>query len=112
MDVLFLQVDTTDRFFGTSPDTVYGVLVGAMALAVIALWVAFTMQTRSYTEKLVELNVSCVETLKDLSSNLERLRDAGVNMTDDLRAEINRTREHIAEKIENLNLRYEKSKHE
>lgn len=112
--MIFLQIDTTERFFTTTPDTVYGLLVGALVLAVVGLWTAFALQTKSYTSKLVELNVSCVETLKDLSANLERLRDAGVNMTEDLRGEIDRTREHIASKIDTFaqNMRYEKGKNE
>lgn len=107
--MILLQVDsTTERFFETSPDTVFGLLVGALVLAVVALWVTYTLSTRTYTAKLVELNLTVVGTLKDLSHNLERLRDAGVNMTEDLRTDITNTRDHIASKLVDIenHLRY------
>jgi hypothetical protein len=40
--------------------------------------------------------------LNDLSDNLESLRDAGVMMTDRLKAEIDRTREHISTRVDYL----------
>lgn len=100
------------RFFDTTPDSVYGLLVGGMAMVIVVLWGAYYFQTRAYMNKLVELNVSCVETLKDLSANLVALRDAGVNMTDDLKEKIDRTREHLATLISNFaeNARHEKEK--
>lgn len=100
--MILLQIETAERFFSISPDTVFGLLAGGEALIIVALWTAYYLQTRSYTAKLVELNVSCVETLKELSHNLVGLRDAGVNMTEDLKERIDRTREHIAMKIDNF----------
>jgi dihydroorotate dehydrogenase len=124
--MFFLQVDTTkvidevSRYYDAGGGNILGLLLGSLAVAVsvmasaiVALWwrsnkreAALTdlMATKSseYMAKLVELNVSCVSTLNDLSDNLEALRDAGVNMTDKLRSEIDRTREHIASKVDNL----------
>lgn len=113
MVILQIPPEVAERLFDTNPTTVFGILVFVLTAAVVALWLQsnrrYTKQVESISEqyerqiiKLVELNVSCVETLKDLSGNLERLRDAGVNMTEDLRREINQTREHISEKLDNL----------
>lgn len=59
-------------------------------------------QAAHNTAQLVELNVDCVGTLKDLSDNLEALRDSGVNMSSRLREELDRTRDHISEKVDRL----------
>ena len=113
--MMFLQIapEVAERLFDTNPVTVFGILVFLLTMAVVALWLqsnkryaqqvaSMAAQYERQIEKLVELNVGCVETLKDLGGNLERLRDAGVNMTEDLRREINLTREHIGEKLDHL----------
>lgn len=117
------SIEITDeiaRYYDAGGGNILGLLLGSLALAVsvlasaiVALWwrsnkreAALTdmmaQKSSEYMTKLVELNVSCVSTLNDLSDNLEALRDAGVNMTDKLRSEIDRTREHIGQKVDNL----------
>jgi hypothetical protein len=90
--------ETISKGFGTSPDTVYGILVGILILAIIAIaYHAYKLQG-----KLLELNISTIEVLKDLNTSLLLLKEEGANHSDKLINHINHTREHIAEKIVNL----------
>jgi len=103
------NIETAHRLFSTTPDTVYGILVFCLAAAVVALWIALVWQSRYFVGRLLELNGSNVEALKVMGSNLDRLRDAFNNLVNDLMNENKHSREHIAEKIDNIKslLRYE-----
>lgn len=123
---MFLQVDTTQltteltRYYDAGGGNILGLLLGSLAVAIsvmasaiVALWYSgqrrnekmaelLAEKSSEYQRELVDLNKSCVSTLNDLSSNLVALRDAGVNMTDNLADQIERTKEHIANKIDIL----------
>lgn len=72
------------RSFETSPDTVYGVLVGLMVLAIMFMaWIIVRKD-----KKLIELNVSTIEILKDLNTSLLLMK-----------REIEETREHLEQYI-------------
>ena len=91
------------RAFDTSPDTVYGILVGLLVLAIMSLsWFNYRQQN-----KLVELNVSTIEVLKDLNTSLLLLKEEGVNLSERLVEHINHTRETISTKLENLNSKHQ-----
>jgi hypothetical protein len=92
------STDTLDRVFETSPDTVYGVLLLLLVLAVIYL----AMQNRGMTKRLVELNVSTIDVLKDLDKSLLLFKEEAANMSDRLIQHIDHSREHISEKLANL----------
>ena len=121
--MIFLQIDTSEtisRFFDTDGSNLLGLLLGSMAIAVSVLssavgllWYRHNKQAdkqaeqlheqyERYIEQLVELNVDCVGTLKDLSANLMALKDSGINMNEELKSNIDHTREHIALKIETI----------
>lgn len=87
-----------DRAFNVTPDTIYGLLVGLLVLAVIYLaWSLLKQQ-----EKLVELNVSTIEVLKDLNTSLLLLKEEGVQMTDTIKEQFRFTHEHVRNLIEKL----------
>lgn len=72
------------RSFETSPDTVYGVLVGLLVLGMIFMaWIIVRKD-----KKLIELNVSTIEILKDLNTSLLLMK-----------REIEETREHLEQYI-------------
>jgi len=76
--------DAVRRSFETSPDTVYGVLVGLLVLGIIFMaWIIVRKD-----KKLIDLNVSTIEILKDLNTSLLLLK-----------REIEETREHIEKDI-------------
>jgi hypothetical protein len=122
--MIFLQIsdstETIERFFTSDGSNLLGLLLGSMAVAVSVLSSAvgllwykhnkqaerqseqLQVQYEKYIEQLVELNVDCVGTLKDLSNNLIALKDAGINMNEELKTTIDHTREHIALKIESI----------
>lgn len=91
--------DAVRRSFETSPDTVYGVLVGLMVLCIFYLAWLLARKDR----KLIELNVTTVEVLKDLNTALLLLKTEGVNVSDRLEAQIEETRDRILEKLNSLN---------
>lgn len=93
-----MEKELVERAWNISPDTVFGALVALM----LSLCIYLILQLRKKDEKLVELNVSTIEVLKDLNTSLLLLKDEGVNMTDRLSAQLASTREHISDKIETL----------
>jgi hypothetical protein len=102
--MFFLQVDTTaiaqgtERFFQTSPDTVYGLLTGALALAVVAMW----LQNRSLVKDLIDINTKNVEVLTVLVSKLDGMREASQDGVQDVKDFVNNAREQLLLKIDNL----------
>lgn len=95
-------IQAINRVFETSPDTVYGILVGVLAIAVVALWVEHNRKRNQYIDKLIQLNVTSVESLKAINSALDRIRDSNIANMSDLKDEIGHTREHIALLIRDL----------
>lgn len=84
--LFFLQTDTASkvgRFFETSPDTVYGLLTGALAAAVVALWLAFMRRAERDRRELLDIILKNVEAMNLIGNNIERLRDAN---EDDMRS--------------------------
>jgi hypothetical protein len=97
--------ESVQRAFDISPETVYGVLVGLMLITIIWLsWYLYTCQ-----KKLMELNISTIEVLKDLNTSLLLLKEEGDNHSSKLIDHISHTREHISEKINNLENRISSS---
>ncbi len=92
------QKEILERAFGTSPDTVYGILIAFMALAIIALWVMIWFKDK----KFVDLTIQTIVALKDVNSVLISIKESGVVETDKIENSINEAREHIVLKIEHL----------
>jgi hypothetical protein len=92
------STDTLDRVFEISPETVYGVLCLLLVLAIMYL----TTQNRGMTKRLVELNVSTIDVLKDLDKSLLLFKEEAANMSDKLIQHLDYSREHISEKINQL----------
>ena len=63
--------ETIKRSFETSPDTVYGILVGILVVAIFYMAYRLSVKDR----KLVELNVSTIGVLKDLNTSLLLLKE-------------------------------------
>jgi len=90
--------EVVNRSFETSPDTVYGVLVGLLVIMLIGLcWYVYNLH-----KKLVELNISTIEVLKDLNTSLQLIKEESDNHSSKLIDHISHTREHISEKINHL----------
>lgn len=92
------QKEILDHAFGTSPDTVYGILIAFMALAIMALWVMIWFKDK----KFVDLTVQTIVALKDVNSVLISIKENGIVVTDKIERAIDDAREHIILKLENL----------
>jgi hypothetical protein len=92
------QKEILDHAFNTSPDTVYGILIAFMALAIAALWLMIWFKDK----KFVDLTIQTIVALKDVNSVLISIKENGVVMTDKLEKAITEAREHLDLKIENL----------
>lgn len=102
MHHLILQIDTlrqgggaVERFFHTSPDTVFGLLTGALAMGVVALWVAYIRQTSAYTKDLRELHVANNKALGAVASALDRIRDTMAARQASISEDFDRLREYV-----------------
>jgi CHASE3 domain sensor protein len=71
MRMFFLQTDFTQRAFDTSPDTVYGLLVAALALAVLGLVGAVVFMFK----KILEVTTSATTGMNATSERLEAMED-------------------------------------
>jgi methyl-accepting chemotaxis protein len=85
--VIDIGRDAIQRSFDISPETVFGVLVGLLVIAILYL----VWRLQRITNKLIDLNVSTISVLKDLTKALEMYRE-----------EIKETREHFNVQLENL----------
>lgn len=92
------QKEILDHAFGTSPDTVYGILIAFMALAIMALWLMIWFKDK----KFVDLTVQTIVALKDVNSVLISIKENGIVVTDKIENSINEAREHIVLKIEHI----------
>lgn len=86
------------RAFDTSPDTVYGVLVGLLVLALI--YMAWRLSRKD--KKLMELNQSTIEVLKDLNTSLLLLKSEGNNLSERLVTHIDASSAKITDQIAHL----------
>lgn len=84
--------------FATSPDTVYGLLIALMCIAVGGLWAVGVWKDK----KLLELNISTIEALKDVVATLVAIKEAGINQSTNLKEAIETSRERIEEQIRTL----------
>lgn len=93
--------DVLEKAWSISPTSVYGVLVGFLLLTVVyALFLNYQKD-----KKLYELNVSIIEVLKDLNTSLLLIKEDSEHYSDKLVTHITNSREHISEKISNLEKR-------
>lgn len=106
---MFLQIDTlhqvavgTERFFNTTPDTVFGLLTGGLALAVVVLWWAFYRKTNEYTGRLMEIALKSADAMNLIANNLNRLRDANEDDIASLRQDFERLRTEVLSKIDSF----------
>lgn len=113
--LFFLQIDTlntahgTERFFQTSPDTVYGLLTGALAVAVVALWWSHQRQSERDRAALMDIILKNVEAMNLIGNNIERLRDANEDDMRSLADGIERLRIDFVSKLDTLAQKFIKS---
>lgn len=104
---MFLQIDSlslqgTERFFNTTPDTVFGLLTGGMAIIIVVLWWAFYRKTNEYTAKLMDVALKSAEGMNLVGNNLDKLRDASEDDIALLRQDFERLRAEVLQKLDNL----------
>ncbi len=92
------EKEILDHAFNTSPDTVYGILIAFMALAIMALWVMIWFKDK----KFVDLTIQTIVALKDVNAVLISIKENGIVVTDKIQSAIDEAREHIVLKLENL----------
>jgi len=106
--MLFLQIDTlhmaqgTERFFNTTPDTVYGLLTGALTIAVVTLFGVYYKKTNEYTGNIMDVAMKCADAMNLIANNLDKLRDASEDDIVLLRQDFERLRSEILGKLDNL----------
>lgn len=106
--MFFLQIDSlniaqgTERFFQTTPDTVFGLLTGGLAAAVVVLWWAFYRKTNEYTGRLMEIALKSAEGMTLVGNNLDKLRDASEDDIALLRQDFERLRSEVLQELRNL----------
>ena len=106
--MFFLQIDTTklvqgtERFFNTTPDTVYGLLTGALAVAVVTLFGVYYKKTNEYASSIMDVALKCADAMNLIANNLDKLRDASEDDIVLLRQDFERLRSEILGKLDNL----------
>lgn len=104
----FLQIDSlniaqgTERFFNTSPDTVYGLLTGALTIAVVTLFGVYYKKTGEYTGRIMDVALKCADAMNLIANNLDKLRDASEDDIALLRQDFERLRTEVLGKLDNL----------
>ena len=85
--------DTAERAFNISPDTVFGFLVGLLVLAVIFL----ARQWTKNSNRLLELQVDTVKTMKELALSNSLLQEELVRLRSEMREGFRTISEHLPE---------------
>jgi len=101
------EKEVINKAFETSPDTVYGVLVGILVVGILSLYYKNSrLQSKNWKlqNKLISLNVSTIGVLKDLNTSLLLLKEESDNSTDKLINQITQIREHISNKIDSFKI--------
>lgn len=106
--LFFLQIDSlniapgTERFFTTTPDTVFGLLTGGLAVAVVVLWWAFYRKTNEYSSRLMEVALKSADAMTLVGNNLDKLRDASEDDIAKIAEGLERLRTEVLLELRNL----------
>ena len=91
------------RSFETSPDTVYGLLIG---LLVVMLAVTFWLRERDrrrMSDTIINLKLATLESLKDMNSALVLLQQSQQHNADKILEELENTKQRMLERFKEIN---------